>query len=73
MHICLIKKSLYPFILKAYSEFQTWWAGMDSNHRRCNRRIYSPLHLAALQPTHKILAPRRMLLELVKGIEPSTC
>ena len=29
-----------------------WWAGMDSNHRRHSRRIYSPLHLAALQPTH---------------------
>ena len=25
---------------------------MDSNHRRHSRRIYSPLHLAALQPTH---------------------
>ena len=29
----------------------SWWAGMDSNHRRHSRRIYSPLHLAALQPT----------------------
>ena len=27
---------------------------MDSNHRRRSRRIYSPLHLAALQPSHKI-------------------
>ena len=43
-----------------------WWAGMDSNHRRRSRRIYSPLHLAALQPTLK-------KMELVKGIEPSTC
>ena len=25
---------------------------MDSNHRRRSRRIYSPLHLAALQPFH---------------------
>ena len=33
--------------------FLDWWAGMDSNHRRRSRRIYSPLHLAALQPTHK--------------------
>ena len=32
---------------------------MDSNHRRLSRRIYSPLHLAALQPFH---------MELVKGI-----
>ena len=31
----------------------SWWAGMDSNHRSHRRRIYSPLHLAALQPTHK--------------------
>ena len=27
---------------------------MDSNHRRHSRRIYSPLHLAALQPTHNL-------------------
>ena len=26
---------------------------MDSNHRSHRRRIYSPLHLAALQPTQK--------------------
>ena len=26
-----------------------WWEEMDSNHRRRSRRIYSPLHLAALQ------------------------
>ncbi len=32
--------------------FIFWWVGMDSNHRRHSRRIYSPLHLAALQPTH---------------------
>ena len=30
-----------------------WWEGMDSNHRRLSRRIYSPLHLAALQPSQK--------------------
>ena len=47
---------------------------MDSNHRRHSRRIYSPLHLAALQPTHKFKAPSLgAYLELVKGIEPSTC
>ena len=47
---------------------------MDSNHRRRSRRIYSPLHLAALQSAHKFKAPIKVLvLELVKGIEPSTC
>ena len=30
-----------------------WWAEVDSNHRRRSRRIYSPLHLAALQSTLK--------------------
>ena len=52
----------------------SWWAGMDSNHRRHSRRIYSPLHLAALQPTQTkrfFLNPSKM--ELAKGIEPSTC
>ena len=29
-----------------------WWRGMDSNHRRLSRRIYSPLHLTALPPLH---------------------
>ncbi len=43
---------------------------MDSNHRRRSRRIYSPLHLAALQPFHITLkwisvVPRT-------GIEPLT-
>ena len=28
-----------------------WWAGVDSNHRRHCRQIYSLLHLAALEPT----------------------
>ena len=29
-----------------------WWAGVDSNHRRNFRQIYSLLHLATLEPTH---------------------
>ena len=29
-----------------------WWEEVDSNHRRRSRRIYSPLHLAALQSSH---------------------
>ena len=50
---------------------------MDSNHRRHSRRIYSPLHLAALQPTQNskdfyIEKPFKKM-ELAKGIEPSTC
>ncbi len=32
---------------------------MDSNHRRLSRRIYSPLHLTALQPTLKIATATR--------------
>ena len=28
-----------------------WWAGVDSNHRRNFRQIYSLLHLATLEPT----------------------
>ena len=34
-----------------------WWEVMDSNHRRHSRRIYSPLHLAALQTSHICLKP----------------
>ena len=30
-----------------------WWAGMDSNHRRQNRRVYSPFPLATRAPTLK--------------------
>ena len=56
-----------------YGVFFVWWAGLDSNQRRRSRRIYSPLHLAALQPTHKLKALLWCFLELVKGIEPSTC
>ena len=29
-----------------------WWEGTDSNHRSRRRRIYSPLHLTTLQPSH---------------------
>ena len=38
---------------KHSQECWIWWEGMDSNHRRLSRRIYSPLHLAALQPSQK--------------------
>ena len=38
---------------KHSKECSLWWEGMDSNHRRLSRRIYSPLHLAALQPSQK--------------------
>jgi len=39
-----------------------WWAGMDSNHRRQNRRVYSPFPLAARAPTLKgeTIAERRL-------------
>lgn len=62
---------------KIQTIFLIWWAGMDSNHRRHSRRIYSPLHLAALQPTQNskdfyIKKPFKKM-ELAKGIEPSTC
>ena len=30
-----------------------WWAGMDSNHRRQNRRVYSPFPLATRAPTQE--------------------
>ena len=40
-----------------------WWTGMDSNHRRQCRQIYSLIPLAAREP----------VLELVIGVEPTTC
>ena len=41
----------------------TWWRRMDSNHRSRRQQIYS------LPP----LAARELLLELVMGLEPTTC
>ena len=40
-----------------------WWTGMDSNHRRRCRQIYSLIPLATREP----------VLELVIGVEPTTC
>ena len=37
---------------KSRQNREFWWEEMDSNHRRRSRRIYSPLHLAALQSSH---------------------
>ena len=48
---CFVSHIFLPLIYY-FSIFYFWWAGVDSNHRRRSRRIYSPLHLAALQPTH---------------------
>ena len=58
---------------------------MDSNHRSRRRRIYSPLHLTALQPTPSatvtggnnillniVLGGNHCDMELVVGIEPTT-
>ena len=45
-----------------------WWAGVDSNHRKLSWQIYSLLPLATREPTHIFNC-----LELVNGIEPSTC
>ena len=41
-----------------------WWRGLDSNQRRQSRQIYSLIPLATREPLH---------LELVIGIEPTTC
>ena len=42
---------LHPLIQTIIQVFALkWWRGMDSNHRRLSRRIYSPLHLTALPP-----------------------
>lgn len=35
--------------------FSVLCAGLDSNQRRLSRRIYSPLHLTTLAPTHRYL------------------
>ena len=42
----------------------SWWEMVDSNHRRQSQQIYSLLPLATREISH---------LELVNGIEPSTC
>ena len=36
-----------------------WWAGVDSNHRRLCRQIYSLLPLAAREPTHDCIGSWR--------------
>lgn len=41
-----------------------WWEEMDSNHRSLRQQIYSLLPLATREPSQ---------LELVIGIEPTTC
>ena len=47
-----------------------WWEEVDSNHRSRRRQIYSLIHLAALESS---LVFNLKSLELVNGIEPSTC
>ena len=42
-----------------------WWGVVDSNHRSRWQQIYSLLPLAARETPHT--------LELVNGVEPSTC
>ena len=52
-----------------------WWEVVDSNHRSRRRQIYSLMHLATLQTAHIKFIPRLsgVMLELVIGIEPTTC
>ena len=49
-----------------------WWKGVDSNHRRRCRQIYSLLPLAAREP-FRVLSLIGNRLELATGIEPATC
>ena len=42
-----------------------WWEGMDSNHRSLRRRIYSPLHLTALQPSQNGAGDRNRTYNLL--------
>ncbi len=44
---------------------ETWWTGVDSNHRKRSWQIYSLLPLATREPV--------LILELVMGLEPATC
>ena len=48
-----------------YGVFFVWWAGLDSNQRRRSRRIYSPLHLAALQPSQNGAGERNRTFNLL--------
>ena len=47
--------------------------GMDSNHRSQRRQIYSLFPLATREPIHFQISKNIRTLELVGGIEPSTC
>ena len=52
-----------------------WWEEVDSNHRSRRRQIYSLMHLATLQSAQIKFLPRinGVSVELVIGIEPTTC
>ena len=63
-----------------------WWKGVDSNHRSRRQQIYSLLPLATREPFRMCSAaarggggcvsrftPGTRWMELVNGIEPSTC
>ena len=56
---------LHPAI-KGTPIIKSWWRGKDSNLRSQKRQIYSLLPLTTREPL------RYELLELAKGIEPST-
>ena len=52
-----------------------WWEEVDSNYRSRRRQIYSLIHLAALESSRimKLEHAPRGRVELVIGIEPTTC
>ena len=56
-----------------------WWERVDSDHRRHCQQIYSLSPLATRERSHMKLydlggeAAAEVSLELVNGVEPSTC
>ena len=56
------------------SDRPSWWRRVDSNHRRRCQQIYSLPPLATRELLHIFrLHAEQNRLELVNGIEPSTC
>ena len=45
-----------------YNMYKKWWRGVDSNHRRLSRQIYSLIPLATREPLPK--SKRRSLSEI---------
>jgi hypothetical protein len=51
MDVCFLMN--LPFFFAQFISPPTWWRGVDSNHRRQSRQIYSLIPLAAREPLRK--------------------